>query len=201
MIVTTSAYLQSYEYIRDKILHGELEGGTKLVEERLANELGVSRTPVREAIRKLEEEGLVKQKKVIKPTEADLRYMFEVRILLEGAAARSAAEFMKEENLIRLKECIAIGRTGSTDEIMEANKDFHELIVGATNNPIMVDIIERMKSIIYLFRKTVVYHKRPSLIDEHEQIYEAIVAHDGQAAEDLMKKHLQADLDFCLRVM
>jgi DNA-binding GntR family transcriptional regulator len=65
----------------------------------------------------------------------------------------------------------------------------------------MVDTIERMQSIIYLFRKTVVYHNRPFLIDEHQEIYDAIVSHNGDEAERLMKEHIQADLEFCLHVM
>jgi DNA-binding GntR family transcriptional regulator len=195
------AYLQSYEYIRDQILNGELERGTKLIEEKLAEELGVSRTPIRESIRKLEQEGLVQQKRVVNPTDMDLRHYFQVRILLEAFAARSAATYMNQDDLNQLKQCIDIGRTGTTEEIMEANKQFHDLIVNATNNPVMVDTIERMQSIIYLFRKTVVYHNRPFLIDEHQEIYDAIVAHNGEEAERLMKEHIQADLEFCLHVM
>lgn len=195
------AYLQSYEYIRDKILNGELERGTKLIEEKLAEELGVSRTPIRESIRKLEQEGLVKQKRVVNPTETDLRNLFQVRILLEGFAARSAATYMNEDDLKKLEECVRVGRSGTTDEVMEANESFHDLIVKATNNPVMIDTIERMQSIIYLFRKTVVYHKRPLLIEEHQLIYDAIRSHQGNEAERLMKEHIQADLDFCLHVL
>ncbi|MEW9503337.1 GntR family transcriptional regulator, partial [Jeotgalibacillus marinus] len=101
-----SAYVIAYVAIRDKILSGELEGGTKLVEERLAEEIGVSRTPVREAIRRLEQEGLIKKKRVANPTESDLRHLFQVRIILEGQAARTAATYMSEEDLALLSECI-----------------------------------------------------------------------------------------------
>lgn len=195
------AYIHSYEYIRDKILNGELERGTKLIEERLAEELGVSRTPIRESIRKLEQEGLVKQKRVVNPTDTDLRHIFQVRILLEGFAARNAATYMSEETLKRLEESIRIARTGTFDEIMKANEDFHDIIIKSTNNPVMIDTIERMQSIIYLFRKTVVYHKRPYLIDEHQEIYEAIRTHNADEAERLMKEHLHFDLDFCLHVL
>ncbi|WP_066295734.1 GntR family transcriptional regulator [Bacillus sp. FJAT-29937] len=198
---TGLAYLQSYEYIRDKILNGELPRGTKLVEERLAEELGISRTPVRESIRKLEQEGLVKQKRVVNPTDMDLRNIFQVRILLEGFAARYSATYMSEAALEKLKQCIEIGRSGTTDEIMKANEEFHNIIVQTTNNPMMIDIIDRMQSIIYLFRKTVVYHKRPFLIDEHQQIFDAIQSHNGEEAERIMKEHLQADLDFCLHML
>lgn len=195
------AFLKSYEYIRDKILSGELSRGTKLIEEKLAEEVGVSRTPVREAIRKLEEEGLIQQKRVVNPTETDLRNLFQVRILLEGFAARSAAQFPHEEKLKDLRKCVEIGRQGTNDEIMEANERFHDIIVKETHNPFMIDTIERMQSIIYLFRKTVVYHKRPFLIDEHEEICNAIEAHEPDLAEQLMKNHLKADLEFCIHLL
>lgn len=195
------AYHQSYEIIRDRILNGELPGGTKIVEEKIAAELGVSRTPIRESIRKLEHEGLIVNKKVVKPTEKDLRNMFQVRILLEGYSAQCAASYLKENELASLYECVEVGRKGTIEEIMNANERFHEIIVNASNNTVMIDIIDRMQSTIYLFRKTVVFYNRPHLIDEHEQIYEAIKARDGQKAELLMKNHLQADLDFCLHLI
>lgn len=198
---TQPAYIQAYEYIRDRILSGELERGTKLVEERLAEEMGISRTPVRDSIRKLEQEGLIKQKRVVNPSDTELRDVFQVRMLLEGFAVRHCAMHMTEEALARLKECVELGRTGTMEEVMGANKEFHEIIVGATNNPVMIDIFDRMQSIIYLFRKTVVYHKRPLLIEEHQEIYEAIVRHDADEAERLMKAHLQLDLEFCLNRM
>ncbi|PLS05636.1 GntR family transcriptional regulator [Neobacillus cucumis] len=195
------AFHQSYEIIRDKILNGELPGGTKIVEEKVAAELGVSRTPIRESIRKLEQEGLIVNKRVVKPTEKDLRNMFQVRILLEGFSAKCAASYLKEDELESLYKCVEIGRQGTVEEIMRANERFHEIIVHASNNSVMIDIIDRMQSIIYLFRKTVVFYNRPHLIDEHEEIYDAIKARDGEKAEMLMKHHLQADLDFCLHLI
>ncbi|WP_427127897.1 GntR family transcriptional regulator (plasmid) [Priestia megaterium] len=192
---------QSYEIIRDRILNGELSAGTKIVEEKIAAELGVSRTPIRESIRKLEYEGLIVNKKVVKPTEKDLRNMFQVRILLEGYSAQCAASYLNENELDSLYECVKIGRMGTIEEIMIANEHFHEIIVNASNNPVMIDIIDRMQSTIYLFRKTVVFYQRPHLIDEHEQIYQAIKARDGQKAELLMKNHLEADLNFCLHLI
>lgn len=195
------AYHQSYELIRDRILNGDIPGGTKIVEEKLATELGCSRTPIRESIRQLEYEGLIVNKRVVQPTEKGLRDLFQVRILLEGFSAQSAATYLPEEDLTSLSECIKIGREGTIDEIMKANERFHEIIVRASGNSIMIDTIDRMQSIIFLFRKTVVLYNRPRLIDEHEEIYKAIKARDGQAAETLMKNHLQADLDFCLHIL
>lgn len=195
------AYLTSYEFIRDKILNGEFPRGTKLVEERLAEELGVSRTPIRESIRKLEQEGLIKQKRVVNPSSSDLSNIFQVRILLEGFSARCAASYMDEPTIEKLQACITAAREGPDEATMQANAEFHNLIVQSSKNPQMIDIIDRMQSIIYLFRKTVVLYRRPFLIDEHQDICDAIRAHDGDEAERLMKEHLQADLEFCLHVL
>lgn len=192
------AYQQAYEILRDKILNGEIPSGTKMVEEKIASELGFSRTPIREALRELEFEGLLKKKKVVQPTENDLRNIFQVRILLEGYSARLAATYLTDEDLNVLYQCVQKAKSGKTNEIMEANEIFHNIIVNSSRNSIIVDTIDRMKAIHHLLRKTAVLLKRPNLIEEHEKIYEAIKARDGETAELLMKKHLEVDMEFCL---
>ena len=161
----------------------------------------MSRTPIREALLKLEQEGLVSQKRVVQPTESELRDIFRVRMLLEGDAARLAANYMNESALTALKESIDISQKGDYKETMASNKHFHDVIVEASNNKFMIDTINRMQSIIYLFRRTVVYHNRPRLIDEHNEIYQAILNRQPDEAEQLMKEHLQADLDFFLHIL
>lgn len=192
---------QAYEMIRDRILNGDMPGGTKIVEEKLAADLGFSRTPIRESLRQLSYEGLIVNKKVVQPTEKDLRNLFQVRGLLEGFSAKTAATYLPEDDLNELSNCIKIGRDGTIEEIMDANERFHEIIVQASGNSLMIDTLNRMKSIIYLFRKTVVLYNRPGLIDEHEEIYEAIKRRDGEAAKKLMEDHLKEDLDFCLHIL
>ncbi|MTD31183.1 GntR family transcriptional regulator [Planomicrobium sp. YIM 101495] len=200
-IKSRTASQQAYEAVRDRILSGVIPSGTKIVEERLAEELGYSRTPIREALRQLEYEGLIVRKKVVQPSEKDLRNLFQVRILLEGFSSQSAAIYLPERELEELAACIRTGREANSDEVMVANARFHEIIVQASGNAQIIDIIDRMQSIIHLFRKTVVLHKRPNLIDEHEKIYEAIKDRDGESAKRLMEEHLQADLDFCLHII
>ncbi|MBS4224315.1 GntR family transcriptional regulator [Lederbergia citrea] len=196
-----SAQIIAYETIRDRILNGAYPGGTKLVEERLAEEIGVSRTPIREAIRRLEQEGLIKRKKVFKPTEKDLRHLFQMRMLIESHAAKMAASFMMEEDISELRKSIEITKSSTPDEIVQANKRFHDLIVRECRNPIMIDTVDRMQSIIYLFSRAVVLHKRPFLIDEHEQICQAIADRKPEEASELMRTHLEADLEFALNIV
>ncbi len=192
------AYTYAYETIRDQILCGEIETHVKLTEEMLADKLGISRTPIRSAIAKLEQEGLIRNKRIFIPTASDMRNIFQVRMLLEGHAAKYCSNFISEEALNNLKKCIDIGYNGSTEEIMQANHDFHQIIVQETKNPVLIQIIDRMQSIIYLFRKLVVQQKRPHLIDEHASIYRAIEEHNEQLAQELMVEHLKNDLEFSL---
>ncbi|WP_269051035.1 GntR family transcriptional regulator [Sporosarcina sp. G11-34] len=196
-----TAQALAYDTIRDRIFNGEYAGGTKLVEERLAVDIGVSRTPIREAIRRLEQEGLIKRKKVIKPSEIDFRHLFQMRILIECHAASTAASFMLEKDVAKLRECVEIGRTGLPNEVIEANKLFHDLIVQTCNNPIMIDTVDRMQAIIYMFSTAVVIHKRPLLIEEHDKICQAIAERKPELASVLMKNHLEADLEFALHLM
>ena len=197
--LSTNAHT-AYEIIRDQILNGELIGGTKLVEERLAEEIGVSRTPIREAIRRLEQEGLIQKKRVFQPSHFDLVHLFEMRTLIECFAAEKSAKFMTAEHLNILKQSIATARASEGEAVVEANKLFHDTIVAQSRNPIMIAEVEKMKSIVCMFSRAVVFNKRPLLIDEHEQIYLAIAAHDAPLASQLMRQHLMADLEFTLNL-
>jgi len=187
-----------YENIRDMIFNGELKRGEKITEMQLADKLGVSRTPIREALKKLETEKLIANNRVANPTERDYQDIFEMRILIEKFAVRRAAQFLTESDIAELERLVEIGYKGTPEEVMEGNKLFHETLVNATKNKVMIEYFNQMQSIIYLFRKKVIYQKRPGLIDEHKEIVEAIKKHDVDLAETLMEKHLLADLEFGL---
>ncbi|MFC7364276.1 MULTISPECIES: GntR family transcriptional regulator [Bhargavaea] len=198
-----AAQTLAYEKIREQIITGVYPGGTKLIEERLAEEIGVSRTPVREAIRRLEQEGLVRRKKVFKPSAKELRDHFKMRILIEAHAAQMAAKHMMDESLEELEEAVENARAIVDDSaaVVRENKRFHDLIVGETRNPVMIDTVNRMQSIIYLFSRAVVINKRPGLLDEHAAIVEAIGERNPEKAGRLMEEHLEADLEFTLAIV
>lgn len=197
---TSNAYRIAYETIRSQIFNGELSGGTKLVEERLAEKIGVSRTPIREAIRRLEQEGLIKNKTVFKPTMTDLIHTVEVRKLFECYAVEQAAKNMSKGKLKKLKQAISDSQDCSIEENVNANKRFHDIILSECDNPIMIDMAQKTSATITLFIRTLIKHKRPFLHEEHEQIYEAIASKDASLAVDLMSKHLEKDLKFMLTV-
>ncbi|MDI7743001.1 GntR family transcriptional regulator [Lysinibacillus fusiformis] len=198
---TSNAYRLAYESIRNLILSGELIGGIKLVEERLAEKIGVSRTPIREAIRHLEQEGLIRNKRVYKPTKEDLIYSSEFITLIESHAAKIAAKNMSKEKLSQLKQVLKESKKGTIDEIVSANKKFHELIYMECNNPVMIAEIQKMNAVFLLSRRSLIKNKRPLLYEEHEEIYRAIASKDGELASELMRKHLESDLKYMLRYL
>ncbi|SES38231.1 GntR family transcriptional regulator [Psychrobacillus sp. OK032] len=195
----------AYEYIRERMLDGTYKGGMKLVEERLAGEVGVSRTPIREAIKRLEQEGLIKNKHIYNPTAQDLIYIYEIRIVLESFAAKRAARNMTKETIIELENTIKKSRNslmeGQSKNIYNANQRFHELIINECQNPIMIEKLEKAQTIFYLFSLRLDIYNRPHLIDEHEEIYKAIKNKNEQLAGELMANHLSKDMNFTLEVI
>lgn len=195
----------AYEYIQERMLDGTYKGGMKLVEERLASEIGVSRTPIREAIKRLEQEGLIKNKRIYNPTAQDLIYIYEIRIALESFAAKRAALNMTTENLIELENTIKESRNslieGPSKNIYNATQRFHEIIINACQNPIIIERLEKARTIFYLFSLRLDLYNRPHLIEEHEEIYKAIKNRNEQLAGELMTKHLYKDMNFTLEVI
>lgn len=193
-----SAYEKSYETIRDMIFNGDLMKGEKITETGLAKKLGISRTPLREAIKRLEQEKLIYNNRIANPTERDYQDIFEMRILIEKFAVVKAAQFFTPSDIEELDSYVEIGYTGEIQEKMDANKSFHEKIVNGTKNQLMIEYFNQMQSIIYLFRKTVLDYNRPGLIDEHRDIVKAIKDKNLTEAEQLIEAHLKADLEFAL---
>jgi len=191
-------YEKTYETIRDMIFTGKLTNGEKIVETRLAEQLGVSRTPLREAIKRLEQEKLIQNNQISSPTNQDYQDIFELRILIEKYAVVKATNFFTDDDFKEMDKFVDIGYTGNSEETMDANKMFHEKIVNATKNNFMIETFNQMQSIIYLFRKTVLNHNRPGLIDEHKDIVLAMKERDAEKTEKLIEKHLKADLEFAL---
>jgi len=194
-------YEKTYETLRDMIFNGELSHGEKITETKLAQRLGVSRTPLRESIKRLEQEKLIRHNRIASPTERDYQEIFEMRILIEKFAIAKATQFFMDNDLEEMEKLVEVGYTGNHEEVMEANKAFHEKIVNATTNTLMIETFYQMQSIIYLFRKTVLSYKRPGLIDEHKEIVRAIKNRDTKTAEQLIEEHLKADLEFALHYL
>ena len=167
--------------MRDDILSGKITPSEKITEIGLAKKLNVSRTPIRLAITKLREEGLIKGNYVYIPNETDFRDIFQVRGLLEGFAAEYCATYITEESLLKLEECVKNGFSDDEHIRLESNYLFHQILVEETHNKKLIQIIDQMQSLIRLFRITVTLQKRPRLVSEHEEIYQAIKEGNGSS--------------------
>lgn len=190
-----------FQTLRQAIITGEFAPGERLMEISLAERLGVSRTPVREAIRKLELEGLVvmiprKGAEVAKITEERLRDVLEVRCALEELAATLACQRIDEEGreqLIRShEEFVEAVNEGNTLEIANQDEAFHECIFEQTRNDRLLQIIHNLKEQMYRYRmeyvKDVSY--RQELVAEHEKLLDAILNGDEETAKEIMRHHI-----------
>ncbi|MZQ75848.1 MAG: FCD domain-containing protein [Peptoclostridium sp.] len=196
-----------FEHLREAILIGKLEPSTRLMEVQLADELGVSRTPVREAIRKLELEGLVemiprKGAYVADVSVKDVEEVLEIRTGLEGFASMLAAQRMMKEDLGELKRILEIFKKAyeenNPEKMVESDIAFHEVIFKATTNKKLMQMNNSLREQIYRFRRMYIveYHKSENLIKEHEDIIEAIEKRDSELAMHKAMKHIKLQQEF-----
>lgn len=190
-----------FNTLRQAILKGEMEPGERLMEITLANKLGVSRTPIREAIRKLELEGLVhmiprKGAVVASISEKDMRDVLEVRITLEELAVKLAIKNMNEEDIDMLKkagqafENAVISR--DIVNIVEADVAFHDVIYNKTENNRLIQIISNLREQMYRYRLEYVKDARTHsiLISEHNDIIACLAKKDVEAAKAAVREHV-----------
>ena len=187
--------------LRQAILKGELEPGERLMEMQLAEQLGVSRTPIREAIRKLELEGLVlmiprRGAIVAKITEKDLKDVLEVRASLERLSTKLACERMEEETIEELREAQEAFKAAlrGDDITLQAQKDveFHDVIYKSTNNLRLIQMLNNLREQMYRYRmeylKDGTSHQK--LVEEHEAIIEALSRRDTEETTNIMVGHV-----------
>lgn len=191
-----------FENLRTAILEGNLKAGQRLMEVQLAEQLGVSRTPIREAIRKLELEGLVvmlprKGAYVANMSFKDLIDVLEIRSSLEGLAASLAAERLREEDIAELervaKEFETSVRETDIDNVLKKDVEFHEKIFLMANNKKLYQLITSLWEQVHRFRVTYVsnYDASLSLVDEHNRILEAIKSGDCELAKKYATEHIE----------
>ena len=195
-----------FNTLRQAILRGELKPGERLMEIQLANKLGVSRTPIREAIRKLELEGLVlmiprKGAEVAEITEKSLRDVLEVRRALEELAVELVCEKITDEQIQDLKDAAEEFKEslkdGDITRIAEADVKFHDVIYMATDNQKLIQLLNNLREQMYRYR--VEYLKRSDfhqqLIDEHEEIIETIESGQKDRAVQVMCQHVDNQVE------
>lgn len=190
-----------FNTLRQAILRGELEPGERLMEITLANKLGVSRTPIREAIRKLELEGLVtmiprKGAIVASISEKDMRDVLEVRVTLEELAVALACKNFTAEGIEALKKAEANFEAAviSHDimKIVDADVAFHDVIYNHTDNARLIQMINNLRETMYRYRLEYVKDARNHsiLINEHNDIIAAFVQHDVEGVKKSIRIHI-----------
>lgn len=190
-----------FNTLRQAILTGELKPGERLMEIHLANRLGVSRTPIREAIRKLELEGLVimiprRGAEVANITTKSMQDVLEVRRALDVLSVELACERISEEELLQLKnacdEFEKATRTKDLKKIAQADVALHDIIVKATGNERLVQLVSNLSEQMYRYRfeyiKDASKHQR--LVEEHRIIFESIRNKDKITALETSKLHI-----------
>ena len=199
-----------YEELKMQILTGAIIPGTRMMEVELAEEMGVSRTPIREAIRKLEKEGLV----VIEPRRGayasqistqDMVEILEVRENMEGLAAFFAASLMQPEEMAELKEIETKYNEaeikGSMEDMIKYDTRFHRIIVESCNNKILVQMIEQLQELVLRFRYIYYdnFRRADNMPEEHRIIIEAIESGNAEAARDAADVHIARLKDLVIR--
>ncbi len=190
------------ETLRDAVRRGILQPGERLMEIQLAEDLGVSRTPVREAIRKLEMEGYV----IMMPRRGtyvadlsirDINEVFEIRTSLESLASGLAAERINEDELEKLQRLLVeIGayiKSGDMESIVRTDTEFHDLLYQASRNSRLVGIISNLREQLTRFRTTSMSFpgRLKATLEEHRKIVEAIAQGDEKAARKAAEHHME----------
>lgn len=190
-----------FNTLRKAILTGELKPGERLMEIHLANQLGVSRTPIREAIRKLELEGLVtmiprRGAEVAQITEKSLRDVLEVRRALDALCVELACDRISVEETERLKracdEFEHATRTGDVTTIAAADVALHDIIVQATRNQRLIQLINNLSEQMYRYRFEYIKDesRHDNLVEEHRMIYESILHKNKEKAVEASRVHI-----------
>ncbi|MCI8859433.1 MAG: GntR family transcriptional regulator [Lachnospiraceae bacterium] len=190
-----------FHTLREAILKGELKPGERLMELQLASKLGVSRTPIREAIRMLELEGLAvtfprKGAEVAKMTEKDMEDVLQIRRALDELAVGLACDNMTEEKLEQLYKAMIrfeeSTRSGDVKQTAQTDMEFHEVIYQAADNPKLVNMLNNLREQMYRYR--VEYLKNddvyPRLIEEHQKIYEGLKQKDKETVVEIVGYHV-----------
>lgn len=199
-----------FKTLRKGILTGELKPGERLMEIHLANRLGVSRTPIREAIRKLELEGLVtmiprRGAEVANITEKNLKDVLEVRRALEGLAIELACDRITEEKKrelqMRLEQVEAAVMTKDAGAIAGADAAFHGVIVEASGNNRLVQLISNLGEQMYRYRFEYIkdISKHSQIMSEHKIMFNCIIGKDKENAAQMVKVHIDNQEEAIMR--
>lgn len=191
-----------FNTLREAILKGDFTPGERLMEKQLAEKMGVSRTPIREAIRKLELEGLVvmvprKGAEVASITSKDISDVLEIRATLEALAVKLACKKMSSSELDALQQINRNFKNAAieknVDILIEKDVEFHDVIFRSADNAKLMHIINNLREQIYRFRVEYIYKMDDysELVKEHDEIVKAMINREGKEASHIAHEHIK----------
>jgi DNA-binding GntR family transcriptional regulator len=199
-------HLQVYQILRESILIGRYRPGERLLELKLASELGVSRSPIREALRMLEQDGLVvtmDNGTIVNPMEvADIEEIYQCRIATEPYAGFLAATRITDEEIQELEQLVNEAEVAfnqkESERVVELNTAFHDQLVGLGGNRRLSDIVDKIRSLSILARNTElkVYSRPRDFLDEHKEIVNTLKSRNPEAVESVIRKHIENDWNY-----
>jgi DNA-binding GntR family transcriptional regulator len=193
------------ETIRNNILKGVIKPGERLVEPKLSEQLGISRTPIREALRHLENEGFIeiiprRGAIVTEITDKDVDEIFVIKIRLEALAARLAAERMAKDDIDKMKDLASKVKEGSSKvtHMVNWNSDFHDMFIKKCGNERLIKILESLqqqfkRATVFSFSET---GRTQEVAKEHASIIEAFENRDREKVEKLVETHNRNGWEF-----
>ena len=197
--IRKTAVEYAYKELKEAIIRGELSPGQRIYIEEWQERLGVSRTPIREAIRKLEAQQLIEKKRTVgsyvkKISEEDIRNLYSVRLALEELAIVEAIERASSNEIEQLRFLQrSMEQSKNLLDIPKLGKNFHAMIYKFSRNPINQEMIKTIQTQIdrYRYLSTAVEKNRSQqAIEEHKAILRAILARDVENAKKLMRLHI-----------
>lgn len=191
-----------FQTLRSAILKGELKPGERLMELQLAEKLGVSRTPIREAIRMLQQEGLAitiprRGAEVARMTEKDMEDVLQIRSVLEEMAAKVSCSKITDQELkelhIAMIEFDEQTKGDNVVELAKADEVFHDIIYKAADNPKLLVLLNNLREQMYRYRTEYLKDKErySQLIQEHHEIVHALEARDENQVARIVRRHLE----------
>lgn len=199
-------FLQAYEVIKKRILQGNLVPGARLVETNLAKDLGVSRNPVREALRLLMQDGLVQATasgQIVHPmTIEDIQEIYECRMMVEPFAASLASQRIKSNEILTLYSHVEQAETcfeaGDIDGTIEANSKFHNSIVQFSHNQLVYSTFKVIDNLVVVSRniEMKVHQRSPDYLSDHREMVRLMEAGKSEALQGLVLEHIKADWNY-----
>ena len=200
----TSAVIRAYDFIKASVMSGDLPAGTRITEEFVAEKVGVSRTPIREALHKLATEGFVDMPpnqgaRVVGWSKQDLTEITDLRAVLESFGAGVAAQRISAEQLTQLdrlcdemEEAVSRGTTKDMENLTQLNSDFHMAIINCSGNTRLADVIGHLAHPLLVQRRFSEFNatRLQRSMSHHRELVEALRAKDTEWAAATMRSHI-----------